>query len=106
MLCGPSPNGLSTLPTGANHAIWSRFMSTLFSTAHSPGLTRHRNAVGRHKFNSWLRWTALLSELSRWSERSRQRAALRDLADDRHLLNDLGLTRQEALDEANRPFWE
>jgi uncharacterized protein YjiS (DUF1127 family) len=56
--------------------------------------------------NSWPRWAALLSELLHWSERSRQRAAFRDLADDRHLLNDLGLTRQEALDEANRPFWE
>jgi uncharacterized protein YjiS (DUF1127 family) len=41
-----------------------------------------------------------------WSERSRERAALRDLADDRHLLNDLGLTRQEVLDEASKPFWK
>jgi len=47
-----------------------------------------------------------LNEWLRWSERNRQRAALRDLADDQHLLNDLGLTRQQALDEANRPFWE
>jgi uncharacterized protein YjiS (DUF1127 family) len=42
----------------------------------------------------------------RWSERGRERAALRDLADDRHLLDDLGLTRQEVLDEANKPFWK
>jgi uncharacterized protein YjiS (DUF1127 family) len=81
-------------------------MSTPFSTTHSIGLVGHRGASDRHQSNSWPRWAALLSELLHWSERSRQRAALRDLADDRHLLNDLGLSRQEALDEANRPFWE
>jgi uncharacterized protein YjiS (DUF1127 family) len=45
--------------------------------------------------------------LNKWlrsSERSRQRADLRDL--DEHLLKDIGITRQQALDEANRPFWE
>jgi uncharacterized protein YjiS (DUF1127 family) len=58
----------------------------------------------RHsQFNSWLR---PLNRLMCWSERSRERAALRDLADDRHLLNDLGLTRQEVLDEASKPFWK
>jgi uncharacterized protein YjiS (DUF1127 family) len=34
-----------------------------------------------------------------------QRARLRDLADDPHMLRDLGLTRQQALDEADKPFW-
>jgi len=37
--------------------------------------------------------------------RQRQRRALRDLADDPHLLNDLGLSRQQALEEADKPFW-
>jgi uncharacterized protein YjiS (DUF1127 family) len=46
----------------------------------------------------------LLNKSLRWSERSRQRADLRDL--DEHLLEDIGITRQQALDEANRPFWE
>jgi uncharacterized protein YjiS (DUF1127 family) len=40
-----------------------------------------------------------------WEERSRQRAALRDIADDPHLLADLGLTRDAALDQADKPFW-
>jgi uncharacterized protein YjiS (DUF1127 family) len=31
--------------------------------------------------------------------------ALREIADDPHLLRDLGLTRDEALREAARPFW-
>ena len=34
-----------------------------------------------------------------------QRIALREIADDPHLLNDLGLTREEALREAAKPFW-
>ena len=81
-------------------------MSTPFSTTHSLGVIRHRRAVDRHQSNSRPRWAALLSELSRWSERTRQRSALRNIADDQHLLNDIGLTRQEALDEADRPFWK
>ncbi len=38
-----------------------------------------------------------------WAERSRQRRALRGL-DDR-LLDDIGLTREQALREASKPFW-
>jgi uncharacterized protein YjiS (DUF1127 family) len=34
-----------------------------------------------------------------------QRASLREIADDPHMLGDLGLTREEALEHANRPFW-
>ena len=77
-------------------------MSTHFSDTYSLRLDRRRRAIARDQSSSWLGWAVLLN----WSERCRQRAALRDLADDQHLLNDLGLTRQEALDEANRPFWE
>jgi uncharacterized protein YjiS (DUF1127 family) len=39
-----------------------------------------------------------------WARR-RQREALRALADDAHLLRDLGLTREQALEEADKPFW-
>ena len=42
---------------------------------------------------------------SSWAERRRQRTALRDLAEDTHLLDDLGLTREQALREAAKPFW-
>jgi uncharacterized protein YjiS (DUF1127 family) len=37
--------------------------------------------------------------------RLRLRRALRDLAEDKHLLNDVGLTREQALEEAAKPFW-
>ena len=48
------------------------------------------------------RWHALHRQ---WVRR-RQREALRQLADDPYLLRDLGLTRQQALDEADKPFWQ
>ena len=35
----------------------------------------------------------------------REREALRALADDAHLLRDLGLTREQALEQADKPFW-
>jgi uncharacterized protein YjiS (DUF1127 family) len=47
-----------------------------------------------HESNSWL---SPLDALLRRSEENRQRAALREIADDPHLLSDLGLTRDEAL---------
>lgn len=40
-----------------------------------------------------------------WIDRPLQRIALREIADDPHLLRDLGLTREEALHEATKPFW-
>ena len=48
------------------------------------------------------RWRALCRQGTRRS----QREALRALADDPHLLRDLGLTREEALYEAHKPFWQ
>jgi len=46
-----------------------------------------------------------LDKLLHWSERSRRRAAFRDLADDPHLLDDIGLTKQQAMDEVDKSFW-
>jgi len=40
-----------------------------------------------------------------WFDRQDERIALREIADDQHLLNDLGLTRDEALREAAKSFW-
>ena len=40
-----------------------------------------------------------------WAELGLQRAALRELADDKHILDDLGITRDQALHEASQPFW-
>ena len=46
--------------------------------------------------------------VARWVARSRQRRALREIAernDDRHLLKDIGLSQEEAFREADKPFW-
>lgn len=48
--------------------------------------------------------TALARRLSASARLARQRSALRDL--DTALLDDIGLTREQALHEAARPFWD
>ena len=48
---------------------------------------------------------AVLDALSLWLARRRERDALADLAEDGHLLRDVGLTREQALHEAGKPCW-
>jgi uncharacterized protein YjiS (DUF1127 family) len=45
--------------------------------------------------------------VARWIARSRQRRALREIAEanDIHLLKDIGVSREEAFREADKPFW-
>jgi uncharacterized protein YjiS (DUF1127 family) len=47
------------------------------------------------------------STIDRWFARSRQRRSLREIAErnDLHLLKDIGVSQQEALREADKPFW-
>ncbi len=78
-------------------------MSRLSGKRNSLSLVRGNSARHDHQFNSWL------SPLHQWlerSERARQRADLRAIAGDPHLLDDLGLTRETALQQANKPFWD
>ena len=49
-------------------------------------------------------YTLKLPPLARWIEVMRQRRALARLSDAQ--LEDLGLTREDALEEAARPFWD
>jgi uncharacterized protein YjiS (DUF1127 family) len=74
-------------------------MSTLFDSGNLAVGARHAAAGVGHQSNS------LLETWLVWEERRRQRAALREIAEDPHLLSDLGLTRDEALAQANKPFW-
>jgi len=46
---------------------------------------------------------SVLALLRAWMDRSRQRRALASL--EAHRLNDIGKTRDEALAEADKPFW-
>jgi uncharacterized protein YjiS (DUF1127 family) len=102
MICGLRPTGLIETSGRANDRIWSRSMSTFFSYGGPSFHIRGSAAVRDHQSNSWRR---LLENCRLWDERRRQRAALRDIADDPYLLHDLGLTREDALDEASKPFW-
>ncbi len=47
---------------------------------------------------------ALFDMVATWNERRRQRLALEALPD--HLLHDIGLSRAEAVTEADKPFWK
>ena len=46
-----------------------------------------------------------LRNLNQWMIRAAARRALRDLAQSGHLLRDIGLSREQALREASKPFW-
>jgi uncharacterized protein YjiS (DUF1127 family) len=50
---------------------------------------------------------AVCRTVTRWIARSRQRRALREIAEsnDFHLLKDIGVSQEEALHEAEKPFW-
>ncbi|MEY9359688.1 uncharacterized protein YjiS (DUF1127 family) [Bradyrhizobium yuanmingense] len=67
-----------------------------------PARVRGRATADDHEQNSWLamigRWLARI-------ERINQREDLRAISNDPHLLADLGLTREQALEEADKPFW-
>jgi uncharacterized protein YjiS (DUF1127 family) len=45
--------------------------------------------------------------VARWFARSRQRRALREIAErnDLHVLKDIGVSQEEALREADKAFW-
>jgi uncharacterized protein YjiS (DUF1127 family) len=45
--------------------------------------------------------------IARWIARSRQRRALREIAEsnDFHLLKDIGVSQEEAFREVDKPFW-
>jgi uncharacterized protein YjiS (DUF1127 family) len=83
-------------------------MSTPFDTTASVPLVRPgRRVADGHQSGSWTMPAAAMLRLWRvWIDRVRQREALVDLAQNEHLLKDIGLTRDEALDEVNKPFWK
>ena len=65
---------------------------SMFLTAAGSWLRRTPHSSAKaHESYSWL------DGWRRWLDQRRQVAALREIADDKHLLSDLGLTRDEAL---------
>jgi uncharacterized protein YjiS (DUF1127 family) len=51
------------------------------------------------------RLTSIPHIIGTWIRRSDERRALREVADDARMLSDVGLTRSQALREADRMFW-
>jgi uncharacterized protein YjiS (DUF1127 family) len=45
-----------------------------------------------------------LLQLQAWAERTRQRRQLAGL--DEHMLRDIGISREQAMAEAGKPFWQ
>src|ERR1041384_4776155 len=92
-------------PETAINAIWSTSMSTIFgATATFPLGPPARAGLAHHQWNSWR--IAAPSRLIRlWAARHSQRRTLRELAAEKHRLDDIGLTRAHALHEAAKPFW-
>jgi uncharacterized protein YjiS (DUF1127 family) len=88
-------------------ASWSIVMSN-----YSPqGLVFPREVAGKRTFRQqsvssssvggWLR------TLGFWIDRSRQRRQLGELAElNSYLLKDIGVSREEAMREAEKPFWQ
>jgi uncharacterized protein YjiS (DUF1127 family) len=66
--------------------------------AADPTTPLHQSSSGMSPGNRLPGWWS-------WLDRRHQRTALREIADDPHLLRDLGLSREEALREAAKPFW-
>src|SRR5215469_1234701 len=73
----------------------------------SPAARRRRGRFRRWRGYRRRPDQAMAPTFARWIARSRQRRALRDIAErtDDHLLKDMGVLRQEALREADKPFW-
>ncbi|MHA1553918.1 MAG: DUF1127 domain-containing protein [Alphaproteobacteria bacterium] len=59
--------------------------------------------VGQSRNSGGARWFAIVAIVGRWIERAHQRRALSKL--DAELLADVGLTREQADREVEKPFW-
>jgi uncharacterized protein YjiS (DUF1127 family) len=74
-------------------------------SAASTSQSARTRALYREKDSSAILANAFRT-LRMWMARSRQRKALGELAElNDYLLEDIGLTREEALREAAKPFW-
>jgi uncharacterized protein YjiS (DUF1127 family) len=75
------------------------------------GLTLPGEAVGKRSFRQQSASSSSVGEWLRtlgfWIDRSRQRGQLGELAElNSYLLKDIGVSREEAMREAAKPFWQ
>jgi uncharacterized protein YjiS (DUF1127 family) len=73
-------------------------MQSLIMRPAGGSLQLHQKNWGAALSAAWRRWRL------RWA-RHGQRRALRELADNPHLLRDIGVTREQALEQAGKPIW-
>ena len=74
-----------------------------------PSTVAIHDGLGRaeHQQHIFQTLSRLSTTIGTWIERSRQRQALRGLAEwNDYLLDDIGVSRTEALHEADKPFWQ
>jgi uncharacterized protein YjiS (DUF1127 family) len=106
MLCGEMPRTiieqLQQRISSDLEPIMSVLLTYSWSTAPAhaaePAVPLHQSNSGTSPSARRPGWWSLF-------DRPLQRIALREIADDPHLLRDVGLTREEALREAGKPFW-
>jgi uncharacterized protein YjiS (DUF1127 family) len=72
-------------------------------THSSSAIAHHLPATQVYPGDEFVR--QVFRSLKQWMLRAAERRALRDLAQSGHLLNDIGLSREQALREASKPFW-
>jgi uncharacterized protein YjiS (DUF1127 family) len=81
-------------------------MSILLTVPRSiPPVQATDPATPLHQFSSGIKPAVRRQGWWSWLDRQHERKGLREIADDPHLLRDLGLTREQALCEATKPFW-
>lgn len=81
-------------------------MSTIFGdTATHPLGPPANSGLALHQSISWRSIVAPWRLIQLWAARRTQRLTLCELAVEKHLLDDIGLTRAQALHEAAKPFW-
>ena len=77
----------------------------------SSRILQEPTSVGRSEGRAVLRGirtpalSGCLRAIAAWIIHSGERAALRDLAADKRLLKDIGLTREQVLGETGKLFW-
>jgi uncharacterized protein YjiS (DUF1127 family) len=109
MLCAQALRG-SIDPALAGTLQMSRH-SWSFVMSNYQGLTLPREPAGmrtfRQQFVSSSSAGGWLRTLELWIDRRRQRKQLGELAElNDYLLKDIGVSREEAMREAEKPFWQ
>jgi uncharacterized protein YjiS (DUF1127 family) len=106
MLCGETPHGtIEQLQRNISSDLSLPMSILLADTLSIPPPQAADRAMPLHQSNSGQSFTRHWPAWWNWLDRPFQRIALRNIADDPHLLSDIGLTREQALHEATKPFW-